>query len=1192
MKHAGRCLVAVVAIIALSTDMVMAFEYFERLTEGSSQRGFVTERVYADAKDEVVGVRFVHRNTGFTVDLFQIQSVPQGFFWVNSLSYTDMGEPHICEHLLLGKGKKGQYVASLEDMSLGRSTALTSQLYTSYSFSSMGGNEIFFDLFEAKLDALVHPDFSDEEIRREMFTIGVTVNTKDSLLALEEKGTIYTEMVSAYERYYYPLFEELETMMFGAEHPLVTATGGAPPAVRKATPADLWAFHAKNYQLNNMGVIVTIPNDIGPDDFLRRIDVILKRVDAAGDHPDIARHEVRLPEPKPTAPPGEIRLVGYPGSNAEEPGHVVFAWPARLELDPRDMLMMQTFLNCLAGGQTSNLYNKFINSETRIRDLGASGVWSSISQEIGNNIKIGISDIDVDIVSPREIDALATMIIDEIAAVWAYPPGSPELEDFNSRAGSYLQSREKGMRNYLNTPPGFGNRGGGGSGWYSHLKNLNRTPGFRKSLLQKEEMAYASEQLKKRENIWAPLIAKCKLTETRPYAVAVTANPSLLTEAVQQKQARLAAVTEELKKKYGVARANEAIARYKEEYDRNTAIIEAEGAKIPMPTFMETPPLSYDPTLDYRIDTLAGSIPLVSCTFASMTSATIGLSLGLKVIPEDKLVYIPILPQLVRQIGVIKDGQVIDFATMDQRLQNEVLRLNSSISANPYTGRVELTVRGAGSDLAESQRALEWMTAGLFHPYLDADNLPRIRDVVDQSISEFRNRMKGAEENWVSAPAVAYLFQKNPLMLSGYCFLTQDHLMHRLKWRLMDAGGDHIAIQCEVLFDALAETAAEKTKAELVAFASTFEESDPVGFEAGPFGGFARSFLEAPDASRTIVLEALTDLATIIPTVPDETAVEDWTYLVRQMKDDLLFRPERALADLKATLALISHRKNARMFVVSNAADREALMPGITALVSALASSGEPVPQAYSDRPIVLHRMGSRYADLGTPTYVGLVNTNTRNGVFLYSSPTANLSTMDENLLLDFLAVKLYGGGGAHSMFMKTWSAGLAYSNGLRSSEVSGRSYYYAERCPDLPETMRFVVDELKRAPRDPKLKEYAIAQTFDVNRGPNSYESRAEGMANDIADGITPDKVAGFRQRILSLRHMQNLYDILHDRMETVYGRVLIGYGQELTGCPEGNYFIIGPDAQFESLAKYIAASEQPEPIYRIYPRDYWIIR
>ena len=170
------------------------------LTEDQRIASFETEAVYLNQDGRRIGARFRHIPSRFVLDILRIQSLPQAFMWVNTPPPSDQGEPHTLEHLLLGKGTKGRYVASLEDMSLGSSSAFTQQLRTCYHFNTSAGSETFFNLFEAKLDAIIHPNYSDEEIRREVRNIGVTVNNEDSSKYLEEKGTVYNEMVSSFER--------------------------------------------------------------------------------------------------------------------------------------------------------------------------------------------------------------------------------------------------------------------------------------------------------------------------------------------------------------------------------------------------------------------------------------------------------------------------------------------------------------------------------------------------------------------------------------------------------------------------------------------------------------------------------------------------------------------------------------------------------------------------------------------------------------------------------------------------------------------------------------------------------------------------------------------------------------------------------------------------------------------------------
>jgi hypothetical protein len=140
---------------------------------------------------------------------------------------------------------------------------------------------------------------------------------------------------------------------------------------------------------------------------------------------------------------------------------------------------------------------------------------------------------------------------------------------------------------------------------------------------------------------------------------------------------------------------------------------------------------------------------------------------------------------------------------------------------------------------------------------------------------------------------------------------------------------------------------------------------------------------------------------------------------------------------------------------------------------------------------------------------------------------------------------------------------------------------------------MQFVVNELKKAPNDPTLANYAVAQAFSDNRAGSGYEYRGEAMANNLADGITREKVKEFRQAILDLRKSNDFYNKIQSRMEAVYGLVLPDYGPsaaEAVQKSDAVNFIIGPEKQFESYERYLHSVEGQVMLYRIYPRDYWI--
>jgi hypothetical protein len=223
--------------------------------------------------------------------------------------------------------------------------------------------------------------------------------------------------------------------------------------------------------------------------------------------------------------------------------------------------------------------------------------------------------------------------------------------------------------------------------------------------------------------------------------------------------------------------------------------------------------------------------------------------------------------------------------------------------------------------------------------------------------------------------------------------------------------------------------------------------------------------------------------------------------------------------------------------------------------------------------------------------YVGLLAPNMRGGVIVTSVPAAHFSdATDREKQLDFLASRLHAGYGAHGVFLKTLANGLAYSNGLRGSVSSGRVGYYAERTPELPQTVRFVVDILKNAQRDPDLADYALAQVFGENRAAGTYEARAEGIAADVADNQPPQQVREFRRAVLELRKDPNLGNLLFDRKDRVYARMLPGYSAG-TEASNGVFYVIGPDKQLDAWEAYLKSTEGIDTrLLRLYPRDYWM--
>ena len=1136
---------------------------YSSLTEGLTIAGFKTIAVYLNDSDLPMGARFRHQRTGFTLDALDIQSVPQAFVWVTTFPSSDMGEPHTQEHLLLGKGNKGRQVASHETASLASSTAFTMQWKTCYTFYTSAGASVFFEEFERRMDALLHPDYTDEEIRREVRNFAVAENPSDRSLRLEEKGTVYNEMVTSMDqptrRLYYAALE----MVYGKQHPLSYVSGGTPEAIRLLQPSDIRKFHAEHYHLANMGAIVSMPREISLESMIADLDSSLTRLEPQQpNQPVIAENS--LPEPNP-APAGTIRYVPYPNRNAQQPGQVRIVWPAERHFDARERCLFELFLANFAGDPSTNLYKRFIDSRTREIDFGAQSVSAGFQEEDGYAMTLTFADVPVSKMNDRDLSDIRGRVLDELRRIASRKDGSPELVEFNNRLRSRVIEVRRSLSKFVNSPPGFGFRGSGNE-WEFQVSLLEKLGGFQRSVTLKPVLAFVEATLVGDRNVWREYIDKWKLAGTQPWVLAARPDAEISRVAQEEREARADAEVARLKQKYGLAGSSKeaVLRRYAADYDVETATIDAAASLVKPAKFVDNPPMTLDDHLDFEVRPLSGGVILVASTFDSMTSATTGLALRLDGVAQEQLMYLSLLPAMLTRVGVIENGRPVSYEEMTERMRKEILGLNADFGTNAGTGRVELIVRGSGNTAAEAERALEWMRLILFNPDWRPENLARIRDVVDQILNSLRRTMQGAEENWVNPVATAYWKQDNPLLLATSSFLAQAHNVQRVRWMLKDATALQRAATVNVL-NSLASL--EGSRAELKARLAEMQES-----------------------ADNLVAEAAKDLDLTLSDIPDSSLALDWPHLCQQLAKDLATGPETMLAALDTIRRQVLKTGNARMFVTGSTATQQSLNPAIRSLVQELEKA--PASKAtYDTTKLVLKRLRERDPGAPEPLFAGLLNPNSQGGVFAHSAPGTAYGDTSRDKLLDFLAAYLYGGGGGHSLFMKTVGAGLAYSNGIGMRLGLGRFYYYAERTPELALTMKFVIDEIRKADYDPSLAEYAVAQAFSGTRAAASYEGRGEAMAANLADGVTPEIVTRFHREILNLRNTPDLAAELFRRMPAIYAQVLPGMGATKSSVKDGIYFVIGPEKQLAGWEEYLKSVEGREAkLYRLYPRDFWM--
>lgn len=392
-----------------------------KLSKGEKACNFRADALYLDDLNKPVGARFRHLHSGFTLDVLQIQTAPQAFIWVNSVPTSDKGEPHTQEHLLLGKGNKGRNLSTSERMALVGSNAMTQQWRTCYHFNTVAGPDVLFMMARKYLDALLFPDYDDLEIEREVRNFGVTEDPSTSKLRLEEKGTVYNEMVSHVNDCRYNSYRAKTRALYGVNHPLALESGGTPEGLRLLTPADIKTFRAKNYVLPNMGMIVVVPKNVAFGEVLNRFDSILRDL-----QPDPVSDEIlkqpdlpKFPPPQP-APPGALEIVTFPDKDASKSGDMCVAWPAINDFGVREQMLLEIFLSNIAGDATTPLYKKFVDSKTRVMNIGATNVYSSVSDDLGHPIEIGLVDVASQHATLKDAAEVRKIVLAELTRIASF----------------------------------------------------------------------------------------------------------------------------------------------------------------------------------------------------------------------------------------------------------------------------------------------------------------------------------------------------------------------------------------------------------------------------------------------------------------------------------------------------------------------------------------------------------------------------------------------------------------------------------------------------------------------------------------------------------------------------------------------------------------------------------------------------
>jgi len=282
------------------------------------------------------------------------------------------------------------------------------------------------------------------------------------------------------------------------------------------------------------------------------------------------------------------------------------------------------------------------------------------------------------------------------------------------------------------------------------------------------------------------------------------------------------------------------------------------------------------------------------------------------------------------------------------------------------------------------------------------------------------------------------------------CGCAKAHALLRVRWRLRDppaeAADRAAAFRLLQLLHALPRRRGP-ARARLEALLGAMASEDggaawlAADLEADAVASLLTQQLAAPSAARACLMAAANDLRAVLPAVPDCSLRADWRALVGGMAADLRAPAAGVLSDCSQLLRWAATRARARAFLACGPALAQPLTAALRALVARLPvgePAGAPAPPPFPG--VALARAAARGARARAhpPPALAMVMPRLAVGgcVSMAACPSeaAPVERWSEDELLDLLAAQTLAGGASHSLFMRGWSSGLAYSSGVSAS--------------------------------------------------------------------------------------------------------------------------------------------------------------
>jgi Zn-dependent M16 (insulinase) family peptidase len=1137
------------------------------LKENEELVDFRVANLFGDAAGHVVGVKLWHIPTGAPVFLLQMETVPQVFMWVDAPPRSNQGLAHALEHLLAGKGTKGRYSTLLRDMRLSASNAATTEDFNYYSFSSGAGLEGFFEQFHAWLDALFRPDFTDTEAEREFYHLGIARDPGTKKKTLIEQGTVYDEMQSRLGKYDYYYAANRQTL--GEDNPFGFDPSGDVDEMRGITPEQIRQFYGQYYHLGpTTGFVFVVDPKEELIPFLSKISKEFQTYSLPST--GLRSEPLHSTKPKYAIHPSQkvdVRILHFPTDNELVPGEILFSWRPVENSSAVELRLLRLFLNGLGDGDQSLLHAALVDSKTRELESGATGVDSSVSLKDSPFFPVSrleISGIPGTKISEQLVNQLRSVISGKVKEISQYPDGSDELLAFNKVVSSEARAQQRSEIVWTKSPPLFG-VSGSQTPWKDHFEVLELDPGFVRSLSEDAAWSEVAERLRSNRNIWREIILEFHLLDL-PYAAASVPSRKLLADVEAAKRSRLLQKTKELMDRYHTSDDQEALSRFDETERSKTEEIDRIGPRVARPTFTNRPPLTPDDDIRYQQFRLA-DVPVIASIFERPPTIDIGLSFDLSRIPKKYYRLLPLIPRCLDSLGLRQGDQVVSYSDLRGQIEETTYEFSIKYPLDIRSKTSKLEIRASASDATSFRRTLDLIRQMMRDNYLEESNADRLRDIVAQNISSDDLFVKQPETSWIYNPVLALRRRDDPAFMAVSSHFTRAHSNARMQWLL------HKPVTSEEI-------------ARLRTFA---------GRVMGQLGELSREEisqkLQSINASG-LKGELIEYWRRNLFSFPEVELIGGLKQLSRDVQEDLRTGPLETVGELKELQALILDRGALQIDLTVNPSSLNELRPDLIRFLESVPYAKihkDAKPDAAATQ--VYSATGRRSKTMGTadfPTYLGLV-TDSVNGDAVFVADFPGYSQLDQQSLEQVLASTLLSGAGPSSFYMRTWEAGLAYSNGIAGDPDTQMLTYYADRSPNLSALIQFVLSTAKGIStlRDDALLDYVFSQTFSFSRVMLSPSRRGQLLARDIRDGVRPEKVRRFSEAILALREKP---DLLKELKQTSFDSICDVLMTDSCVAQQRKahsiFFFIGSETVLSDTETRLSIPR----LVRLYPRDYWM--